>query len=53
MRLYLAAVREQGTPARLGTVTADVWSRFAAAEPNVDFTRIYPFVVDGGEGDEQ
>lgn len=44
VRLYLDAVAEQGTPATVAAVTAEVWSRFAAAEPNVDFTRIYPFV---------
>jgi 3-hydroxyisobutyrate dehydrogenase-like beta-hydroxyacid dehydrogenase len=43
--LYLGAVEAQGTPAALGAVTADVWTRFAAAEPGVDFTRIYPFVA--------
>jgi 3-hydroxyisobutyrate dehydrogenase len=44
VRLYLGAVTAAGGPAAIGTVTADVWSRFAAAEPNVDFTRIFPFV---------
>ena len=29
---------------RMCPVTADVWRRFAEAEPDVDFTRIYPFV---------
>lgn len=48
VRLYLAAVEAQGTPATVGAVTAAVWARFAAAEPNVDFTRIYPFVEGGG-----
>ncbi len=42
--LYLAAVEELGGPATIGEVTADIWSRFAAAEPGVDFTRIYPFL---------
>jgi hypothetical protein len=28
----------------MGAVTASVWERFAAGEPGVDFTRIYPFV---------
>lgn len=53
VRLYLAAVAEEGTPSTVGAVTADIWSRFAAAEPDVDFTRIYPFVAGsrGGEGD--
>jgi len=50
VRLYLAAVEEQGTPATVGAVTADIWARFAAATPNVDFTRIYPFVTGEGEG---
>jgi len=47
IQLYLGAVAEQGTPATVGAVTADVWHRFAAAEPGVDFTRIYPFVEGG------
>jgi 3-hydroxyisobutyrate dehydrogenase-like beta-hydroxyacid dehydrogenase len=43
--LYLAAVEEQGGPTTVGVVTADIWDRFAAAEPGVDFTRIYPYVA--------
>ena len=42
--LYLQAVGEAGGPAEVGRVTASVWERFAAAEPGVDFTRIFPFV---------
>ena len=42
--LYLGAVEAQGGPSALGRVTASVWERFAAAEPGVDFTRIFPFV---------
>lgn len=44
LQLYLGAVAEQGGPTTIGTVTAAVWERFAAAEPGADFTRIYPFV---------
>ncbi|HXY27919.1 MAG TPA: NAD(P)-dependent oxidoreductase [Acidimicrobiales bacterium] len=44
LALYLGAVGAEGTPSVLGQVTASVWERFAAAEPEVDFTRIYPFV---------
>jgi 3-hydroxyisobutyrate dehydrogenase-like beta-hydroxyacid dehydrogenase len=44
VQLYLRAVEERGGPTVLGQVTAAVWSRFAAEEPGVDFTRIYPFV---------
>ena len=47
-RLYLAEVQEQGGPTTVGAVTAAIWERFAAAEPGVDFTRIYPFLR-GGE----
>lgn len=47
VQLYLSAVRDQDGPIALGAVTAAVWERFAAAEPGVDFTRIYPFVADG------
>jgi 3-hydroxyisobutyrate dehydrogenase-like beta-hydroxyacid dehydrogenase len=48
VRLYLAEVEEQGGPATFGTVTAEVWARFAAAEPGADFTRIYPYISDPG-----
>ncbi len=44
VQLYLSAVAERGGPSAIGTVTASVWAQFAAAEPGVDFTRIYPFV---------
>ncbi|MEX5636940.1 NAD(P)-dependent oxidoreductase [Parafrankia sp. FMc2] len=44
LRLYLGEVRERGGPTSLGTVTSSLWEAFAAAEPGVDFTRIYPFV---------
>ncbi len=43
--LYLRAVEAEGGPSVLGRVTADVWERFATADPAADFTRIYPFVV--------
>jgi len=45
VRLYLRAVEDGGLPAALGAVTAEVWERFAAAQPGADFTRIYPFVA--------
>jgi 3-hydroxyisobutyrate dehydrogenase-like beta-hydroxyacid dehydrogenase len=41
--LYRRAVTSQGTPGVFGDVTADIWQRFADAEPGVDFTRIYTF----------
>jgi len=44
VQLYLRAVEERNGPASIGTATASVWERFAAAQPGVDFTRIYPFV---------
>jgi 3-hydroxyisobutyrate dehydrogenase-like beta-hydroxyacid dehydrogenase len=43
VRLYLDAVADQQAPATIGRVTADIWRRFAEAEPGADFTRIYPF----------
>ena len=46
LRLYLDAVRDQGSSAVLGQVTASVWEEFASDEPGVDFTRIYPFVAE-------
>lgn len=42
--LYLGAVETQAAPSAIGRVTASVWERFAATEPGVDFTRIFPFV---------
>lgn len=46
--LYLRAVAERGRPASIAAATAEVWARFADADPDADFTRIYPFVA-GGE----
>ena len=48
--LYLDEVADVDTPAVLGSVTVDVWRRFAAADPAADFTRIFPFVADGQPG---
>jgi 3-hydroxyisobutyrate dehydrogenase-like beta-hydroxyacid dehydrogenase len=45
LKLYVGAVEAQGAPSVLGTVTESVWEQFAAADPGVDFTRIYPFVA--------
>jgi 3-hydroxyisobutyrate dehydrogenase len=44
--LYLSAVAAEGGPSTIGEITADVWERFAAADPGADFTRIYPFVAE-------
>jgi 3-hydroxyisobutyrate dehydrogenase-like beta-hydroxyacid dehydrogenase len=46
VQLYRRAVEAHAGPASIGAVTAAVWERFATAEPNADFTRIYPFVAD-------
>jgi 3-hydroxyisobutyrate dehydrogenase len=47
VRLYLDEVGERDGAAAIGAVTTEVWERFAASEPGVDFTRIYPFTADG------
>jgi 3-hydroxyisobutyrate dehydrogenase-like beta-hydroxyacid dehydrogenase len=44
VQLYLRAMEDQGRTPAIGAVTASVWERFAAAEPGVDFTRIFAFV---------
>ncbi len=43
VQLYLRAVTDRDAPATVGAVTTAVWEAFAAEEPGVDFTRIYPF----------
>lgn len=45
LRLYLEAVTGSSAPQQYGELTVDVWARFAQADPDVDFTRIYPFVA--------
>ncbi|MEV0580215.1 NAD(P)-dependent oxidoreductase [Streptomyces sp. NPDC050392] len=45
VRLYLDEVTRLDGPAVVGAVTADLWSRFAAALPGADFTRVYPFTT--------
>jgi 3-hydroxyisobutyrate dehydrogenase-like beta-hydroxyacid dehydrogenase len=47
--LYVQAVDEQAGRAAVARVTSAIWARFAAEEPGVDFTRIYPY-VEGGRG---
>ena len=47
VRLYRSEADERGTATAIGSVTEDVWQRFADAEPGVDFTRIFRFVADG------
>ncbi len=42
--LYLRAAEDRGSSVAMASVTVSVWEQFAAAEPGVDFTRIYPFV---------
>jgi len=44
--LYLGEVTGAGGPATIGETVADLWARFAVAEPGADFTRIYPWVCD-------
>jgi 3-hydroxyisobutyrate dehydrogenase len=44
LALYAHSVAEQGAPSPLGHITSTLWQEFAAHEPGVDFTRIYPFV---------
>ncbi|OAA29671.1 3-hydroxyisobutyrate dehydrogenase [Frankia sp. EI5c] len=46
LRLYLGEVRELDGPESMGAVTSSLWEAFAAAQPGVDFTRIYPFIRD-------
>ena len=45
LQLYLEAVAARRAPAAIGAVTGDIWQRFATAQPDVDFTRIYPFAA--------
>lgn len=52
VRLYLREAANLEGPAALGAVTAAVWEAFAADEPDVDFTRIYPFVAGTEDGRE-
>jgi 3-hydroxyisobutyrate dehydrogenase len=45
LRLYLeAAAAQRGALGDIAPVTASVWERFAEAQPDADFTRIYPFL---------
>lgn len=45
VRLYLDEVRRLGGAQAVGVVTDSVWKDFSEAEPDADFTRIYPFVA--------
>ena len=47
--LYVDAVISCGSPTVVAPVTLEIWRRFVDAEPNVDFTRIHPF-IEGSNG---
>lgn len=49
VRLYLGEAEDAGGPTTLSALVAGLWQRFAADEPGVDFTRVYPWST-GGEG---
>jgi 3-hydroxyisobutyrate dehydrogenase len=44
IRLYLESVRDLAGPAEVGELIGSLWARFAEAEPNADFTRVFPFI---------
>jgi len=44
VRLYLSAVQELAGAAEVGGVVESLWTQFAEAEPNADFTRMFPFI---------
>jgi 3-hydroxyisobutyrate dehydrogenase-like beta-hydroxyacid dehydrogenase len=46
VRLYFDAVAAADSPVVLSERIRQVWGDFAAAEPSIDFTRIYPYVRD-------
>ncbi len=50
LTLYGENVEAAGTSSRLGRVVLEIWRRFATTEPGVDFTRIFPFVLDKCSG---
>lgn len=45
LRLYSEEVADRA-PHRISDLTAEIWRAFESEQPNVDFTRIYPFVRD-------
>ena len=46
VRLYSEAVAATDGPVAVSDRVSQVWDAFAAAQPDVDFTRIYPYVRD-------
>jgi 3-hydroxyisobutyrate dehydrogenase-like beta-hydroxyacid dehydrogenase len=44
VRLYLESVRDLAGPAEVGDLIGSLWNRFAADEPNADFTRVFPYI---------
>ena len=44
---YVENVANAGTPDTISRNLLPIWQRFTAAEPGVDFTRIFPYLRDG------
>ena len=50
MAVYAEEVENANSPNAVGTVVNKIWADMGDAMPGVDWTRIYPFIRDGGEG---
>ena len=50
VNVYFDEVESGNFPNALGAVVNKVWTDMGEAMPGVDWSRIYPFVRDGGEG---
>ena len=51
--LYLQPARSQGSPTRIGDLTDAIWTEFANAQPDTDFTRIHAHVSSAHDGLER
>ena len=48
---YFEEVDEGSFPNAVGTIVNRIWQDMAEAHPGVDFTRVFEFIRDGGEGE--
>lgn len=49
VRLFKENSDKAGTPNQIGRLMSQIWDGFAAKSPDVDLTRIYEFIRDGGK----
>ena len=48
--VYVEEIENANLPNAVGSVVNRIWADMGREMPGADFTRVFPFIRDGGEG---